>query len=192
MKLRLLFLSACSWLAVATAGLTVRAAEDPAHNELRTLRSEVVEAITKGDFDNVIRHVHTNVVVTWQNGEVCRGHQGLREFFDRMGKNSFKGYKTAPTPDELTILSGGDHGISFGYTVANYNLLGKDFELKSRWTATLIKENGKWLLSSYHISMNVLDNPLLNAAKGSLAWAAGLAAAGGVVVGLLLGRAKKR
>lgn len=192
MKLRIIILCTYGWLAAISLTWNVRAAEDPAHNELRVLRSEVVDAITKGDFDTVVRHVHTNVVVTWQNGEVCRGHQGLRDFFNRMGKNAFKGYKTAPTPDELTILSGGDHGISFGYTVATYNLLGKDLELKSRWTATLIKENGHWLLSSYHISMNVLDNPLLNAAKGSLAWIAGLAAAGGLVVGLIIGRKQRR
>ena len=60
-----------------------------------------------------------------------------------------------------SIFHGGDTGISFGETVANYNLFGKDYEIKSRWTATLVKENGKWLLAAYHISMNTLDNPLL-------------------------------
>jgi hypothetical protein len=48
-------------------GTLLRAAEDPAHNELRALRTQVIEAITKGDFDSVVRHVHPNVVVTWQN-----------------------------------------------------------------------------------------------------------------------------
>lgn len=178
-------------LAGSAAWLQVNAAEDPAHNELRALRTEVVEAITKGDFDSVIRHVHTNAVITWQNNEVCRGHQGLREFFGRMGKETFKGYKVPPTPDELTILHGGNTGVSFGQTVAQYNLLGKEFELKSRWTATLVKENGRWLLAGYHVSMNVLDNPLINAAKGGLYLAAGAAAAGGLVVGWLLGKRKK-
>lgn len=192
MKIRVLIACAFSWMLAANVLFQVRAAEDPAHNELRALRTEMIDAITKGDFDTIIKHVHTNAVVTWQNNEVCRGHQGLRDFFNRMGKNAFKGYKTPPTPDELTILSGGDHGVSFGSTVANYNLLGQDVELKSRWTATLIKENGRWLLSSYHVSMNVLDNPLLNAAKGSLGWIAGLTAAGGLVVGLLIGRSMRR
>src|SRR4051812_38169632 len=91
--------------------------EDPAHDELRALRTEVIDAITKGDIDGVLKRVHPNVVVTWQNNEVCRGHKGLREFFERMGKQAFKGYKVPPTPDELTILYGGDTGISFGQTV---------------------------------------------------------------------------
>ena len=190
MKKRTVFMLVCGWLACGAAWQKVNAAEDPAHNELRALRSEVVEAITKGDFDAVMRHVHTNIVVTWQNNDVCRGHQGLRDFFDRMGKAAFKGYKVPPTPDELTILYGGDTGVAFGQTVAQYNLLGKEQELKSRWTATLVKENGRWLLASYHISMNVLNNPLLDAAKKGLYLAGGVAFVVGLVVGLLLRRKK--
>ncbi len=166
-----------------TTGL-VSALEDPAHEELRTLRTEIIKAVTKGDIDTVLQHVHPNVVVTWQNAEVCRGQQGLKAFFEHMGKKSFKGYKVPPTPDELTILYGENTGVSFGQTLAEYNLLGKNYEIKSRWTATLVKENGKWLLAAYHISMNTLDNPLLTAAKRSM----GVAAVAALGVGLILGK----
>jgi len=191
MRKRTVFMLVCGWLACGAAWQKVNAAEDPAHNELRALRSEVIEAITKGDFEAVIRHVHTNIVVTWQNNEVCRRHQGRREFFDRMGKTTFKGYKVPPTPDELTILYGGDTGVSFGNVAAQYNLLGKEYELKSRWTATLVKENGRWLLASYHISLNVLNNPLLDTAKKGLYLAGGVGLVVGLVVGFLLWRRKQ-
>ncbi|MEO5959236.1 MAG: nuclear transport factor 2 family protein [Opitutaceae bacterium] len=181
----------CGLLAWNATLLNLSAAEDPAHNQLRALRTEVIEAIAKGDIDAVLRHVHPTVVITWQNAEVCRGPQGLREFFNRMGKDAFKGYKVPPTPDDLTILHGGDTGVSFGQVVANYKLLGKDFEFKSRWTATLVKENDRWLLASYHVSMNALDNPILNAAKNGLYWAAGVAAIAGLLIGLLLGKRKR-
>jgi ketosteroid isomerase-like protein len=101
--------------------------------------------------------VYPNVVVTWQNAEVCRGVQGLRDFFDKMAKDTFRGYKVPPTPDDLTVLYGGDTGVSYGHVVAEYNLFGKKLEFKSRWTATLVKENGRWLLASYHISLNARD-----------------------------------
>ena len=162
--------------------------EDPAHAELRALRAEIIEAINKSDIDAVVKRVHPNVVVTWQNNEVCRGHKGLRDFFERMGKDTFKGYKMPPTPDELTILYGGDTGVSFGQTVAQYKLFGKEYELKSRWTATVVKENGHWLLASYHISTNVLDNPLLNTAKQALYIAGGVALLVGLGAGLLMAR----
>jgi ketosteroid isomerase-like protein len=172
---------------VASRGAT----EDPAHNELRALRTAVIDGISKGDIDAVLKYVHPNVVVTWQNNVVCRGADGLKTFFNRMGKETFRGYKVPPTPDELTILYGGDTGVSFGEVVAQYELLGKSFEFKSRWTATLVKENGQWLLASYHVSLNALDNPLLNSAKHSLAWAAIAAGVIGVLVGWLVGRRKK-
>ena len=182
---------ACAVLALVAGQPALHAAEDPAHNELRALRTQVIDAIVKGDIDGVVQHVHPTVVVTWQNAEVCRGVEGLRTFFNKMGKDVFKGYKVPPTPDDLTILHGGDTGVSFGRVVANYTLLGKDYEFTSRWTATLVKENGRWLLASYHVSLNALDNPILNAAKGTLLWIGIGAAVLGLIVGLLVGRRKK-
>jgi ketosteroid isomerase-like protein len=173
-----------AWLILFLTIYPLTAAEDPAHEELRVLRAEMISAITQGDIDTVLQHVHPNVVVTWQNAEVCRGQQGLKGFFERMGKKSFQGYKVPPTPDELTILYGENTGISFGQTLAEYNLLGKNYEIKSRWTATLVKENGKWLLAAYHISINTLDNPLLTAAKRGM----GVAAVAALGVGLILGK----
>ncbi|HUF61380.1 MAG TPA: nuclear transport factor 2 family protein [Verrucomicrobiales bacterium] len=166
-------------------------AEDPGHEELRILRAQIIEAIQSGDVERVLPFVHSNVVITWQNNEVCRGHAGLLEFFNRMGKKAFQEYKMPPAPDELTMLYGDDAGVSFGRTVASYRLLGKDLELESRWTATLVKEQGQWLLAGYHISMNVLDNPLLNGAKQSAYLAGGGALAAGLVIGLLLGRRRR-
>ena len=162
---------------------TSTATENPAHDELRALRGEVLGAITQGDFDKVLTFVHPNVVITWQNNQVCRGHKGLREFMDRMGKQAFKRHKVPPTPDELTIFYGDNTGLSFGQTVAQYNILGKELEVTSRWTATLVKENGRWLLAGYHVSANVLDNPLLNGAKKALYWAAGVAGLLGLGIG---------
>lgn len=188
---KVMLLLICGGLFGATVWDQATAAEDAAHNELRTLRSELIDAITKGDLDRVLRHVHTNVVVTWQNNEVCRGHPGLRDFFHRTGKDTFKGYRLPPTPDELTILYGADTGVSFGPTIAQYKLLGKAYELKSRWTATLVKEEGRWLLAGYHISMNVLDNPLLGGAKQALYWGGGGALVVGLLAGFLLGKRKR-
>lgn len=167
------------------------APEDPAHNELRTLRTQVIDAIVQGDIDAVLTHVHPNVVVTWQNAEVCRGAAELKAFFERMGKKTFRGYKVPPTPDDLTVLYGGDTGVSFGHVVGQYTLFGKELEFTSRWTATLVKENGKWLLASYHVSFNALDNPLLNAAEKSLIWVAVGTGLLGLLIGVFLGKRKK-
>ena len=171
---------------------TAATPEDPAHNELRALRTQVLDAIKSGDVERVLAYVHPNVVITWQNQEVCRGREGLREFYNRMGKDAFRGYKVDPIPDDLTILYGGDTGISFGSSVAAYRLLGKEAEFKNRWTATLVKENGRWLLASYHVSNNTLDNPLVNTAKRAVYWAGVIGLIVGLAFGLFVARRRKR
>ncbi len=162
--------------------------EDPAHDELRALRAGLVEALNSGDIEAQLRYVHPNVVVTWQNNEVNRGHDGIRAFMEDMGTDAFQHYVVEPTPDELTILSGDDTGISFGRSVARYNVLGKEFEFENRWTATLVKENDEWLIASYQVSLNALDNPILNAAKSALYWVGGIGLVVGVIVGMLVGK----
>ena len=49
----------------------------------------------------------------------------------------------------------------------------------------------RWLLAGYHISMNVLDNPILDAAKGSLYRVGGAAAVAGLLGGFLFGRRRR-
>ena len=79
-------------------------------------------------------------------------------------------------------------GISYGTSVGKYHVLGKQFELKNHWSATLVKENGRWVIASYHVSGNILDNPLLDVAKGYLYWVGGIA----LVVGLGPGVARSQ
>lgn len=175
----------------APAPATATAENDASHEALRALRGELVDAITKGDMDRVLASVTPDVIVTWQNNEVSRGREGLREFFNRMGKDAFKGYKVPPTPDGLTLLHDGDTGISTGETVAAYHLLGSEYEMKSRWTATLVKQNDRWMLAGYHLSMNVLDNPILAAAKGSLYAVSAATLIAGLSLGFLFGRRRR-
>jgi hypothetical protein len=79
--------------------------------------------------------------------------------------------------------------------VGLFAVAGSEYELKNRWTATVVKEDGRWKLASYHVSMNVLDNPILNAAKSGLVWiglgALVLGSVGGLIVGRVTGKAKR-
>ena len=185
-----------TWLALILTLTLVRAAaaqtEDPAHAELRTLRTEVLAAVSAGDIDRVLQSLHPNVVVTWQNGEVNRGRDGVKAFFERRGRQAFSGYKVPPTPGDLTILyAGSTSGVSFGRSVGQFNLLGKSWEFENRWTATVVRENGKWLLTSYHVSWNALDNPLLNTATRAVYYVAPLAFVAGLAIAWLVLRRRR-
>jgi uncharacterized membrane protein len=55
----------------------------------------------------------------------------------------------------------------------------------------LVKENDQWLRAGYHVSLNALDNPILNGAKNSLVWMGVITGIVGIVIGILLGRKRK-
>lgn len=157
--------------------------EQAVHEELRELRRGLVEAIEERDFERQLTYAHDDIIVTWQHGQVVKGREGLLEFLKQGDSDAFLGYTQPPTPTDLSILHGGDTAISYGTSVAHYRIVGREFDLTNHWSATLVKEGDQWKLANYHVSANLLDNPLLNAATGGLYWAGGL----GLVVGLIIG-----
>jgi ketosteroid isomerase-like protein len=159
------------------------------HSELRAMRVALTKAIESGDANAQVAYAHDNIVVTWQNHDVVRGTNDLKEFLDEMnsgGERVFQGYTEPPTADELTILHGGDTGIAFGKSVPHYKYLGMEFDLENRWTATLVRDGDQWKLAAYHVSGNILDNPLLSLAKRGAWYGGGLGLLAGLVVGALV------
>jgi ketosteroid isomerase-like protein len=170
----------------------IPAAEDLIHQQLRETRTAIIAAIESRDVDRMLTHTHPDIVVTWQNGETSHGITELRAFYDRMGKEAFVAFKVPHQPDQLSILHGGDTAIAAGHVVADYQLLGKSYEFNSRWTATLILQEGKWLVTAYHVSLNALDNPILNTAKSALWPALLIGLAAGLVLAFVIGRIRRR
>jgi ketosteroid isomerase-like protein len=172
------------------------AAEDPAHNQLRAVRDGLLAGMNKGDIESQIGFLHSNVVVTWHNAEVSRGHDGVRNYLNRMLQGPSKvveKFGAEVKVDELSILYGGDTAIAFGSAQEHFTLAGgRQFDFTGRWSATLVNEGGKWLIANLHTSDNIFDNPLLNAAKMLLPWVGGGALVGGLLTGWLLGRRRRR
>jgi ketosteroid isomerase-like protein len=175
---------------IALAGsspIAGQATEDPAHAELRALRDDLVDAVNKRDLSRLIGHLHPDVVVTWQNAEVSRKPDGVRAYLARMldGPDRIvEEFTTTASVDELTRLYGGDTGIAFGSSRDRFKLRsGQTLEVTSRWTATVVRENGRWLIASFHASVNMFDNPLLAGMRRVVM----IAGAGALVVGLVLG-----
>jgi uncharacterized protein (TIGR02246 family) len=163
------------------------------HDELRKLRDDVLAAIQRDDFDAITPHLHPNVVFTPMNGEVCRGPQEIRAYFDKMLKGPdaiVKNIRLDLEVDRLTDLYG-NTGLAFGSSNDHYTLnKGMEFPVRTRWTCALVRENGKWLITAFHSSANVFDNPILERAKqgAKLQWG-GIGAVAGVLIGALLGLA---
>jgi hypothetical protein len=171
------------------------ATENPAHQELRQLRDGLLAAMNKGDIEASLSFLHTNVVITWHNAEVSRGHDGVRAYNDRVMKGPNKlveSFHCDVRVDELTSLYGDATGICYGSSIENFKLVGgKELNLKGRWSATLIKENGRWLVASLHASTNVFDNAMLDIAKKAGWIGAMFSLVIGIVAGWLIGRHRK-
>lgn len=163
--------------------------EDPAHDELRAIRDSMRKAMNSADIEKMLTNLHPDVVFTAMNGDVCLGHDGVRAYFKKMygpGKAVTK-MSFAIKPEALTILYGGDTGVSYGSSVDQFTLKsGRVLDVQSRWSSTLVKEDGRWMIASLHHSTNVFDNAVLSEVKGVLKWALAGGVAGGLVLGLIL------
>ncbi|HEV3119329.1 MAG TPA: nuclear transport factor 2 family protein [Gemmataceae bacterium] len=162
-------------------------AEDPAHEQLRTLRREMVQAINTNNIDALLTHLDKDVVVTWMNGEVSRKPEGVREYIERMTKgpnHMVNSYTTEAEVEDLTHLYG-DTGVAYGHSNDRFVLTdGSDFVVNTRWSTTVVKKDGKWIVANFHASTNMFDNPLLYiAVRRAATWTALIA----VVVGLAIG-----
>jgi ketosteroid isomerase-like protein len=166
------------------------------HQALRDLRGRLLTAMNKNDIDGIVRELHPNVIVTWQNAEVSRGPQGVRAYLERMTKSPnhvVLGYHADVNVDELTTLYGNNTGVAYGSSVEQFDLRGgQKFTLKGRWSATLVNENGRWLIASVHASSNLFDNPLINSTKKMMYIAVVIAFLVALLIGWIVGRRTSR
>jgi len=201
MKKRLTFLAFVSGVLFSTPALFAQGVtaspDDAAHQELRAIKDTVLTAFNKRDYDGFLRNLHPNVVATWQNAEVARHPEGVRAFMKKMSEGDTKQVESAKadlTADEpTTFYNDKNTGVVFGDLVQDFKFVdGTNVTLKSRWTATFVRENGRWLMAAVHVSANIFDNPVLGIAVKKTAMRVGIGAAVvGIVIGWLIGRTRK-
>jgi ketosteroid isomerase-like protein len=171
------------------------APDEAIHQELRKLRDDMVDAFNKKDVERLLRYVTDDAVLTWQNAEVSRGHQGLRQYYEKMmtgpDRRVLNVSASAPQVDELTRLYGPqkDSGMAFGSLDQDFELTdGMKLHLANRWTAHLVKDGGQWKVSALHISADLFNNPVLGfAMRRTAIWSALAGLAAGLLIGLLIG-----
>ena len=171
------------------------------HDQLRAVRDAIMDAWKRRDIDGVLSHVDPDIVVTWQNGEVNRGPQAIRAFYEKMlhGESSvLSNIESTLKVDTLSILHGENTAIAYGSIhddlsfrhplAATLAGAGQTLSLDSRWTATLVRKAGEWKLASYHVSANLFSNPVTQVVVTGAERISGVTGfAAGVVLMLFLG-----
>lgn len=169
------------------------------HEALRVLKQEAEDAFNAmgrsgelSDLERLLDLVHDDIVLAAMNGRIARGKDGIIEYF--MASMTGPG-RTVQSVEhtfdvaELTTLYGDDTGVAYGTTHGAYELTnGLSFEVDANWTATMVNENGRWLLASFQFAPSIFDNPILDRTLSSMYWGIGIAGVVGLVVGFLVGR----
>jgi ketosteroid isomerase-like protein len=203
-----LFLTATAHLAdgataAAPAAATVQPPLSPEvaaeHDRLRALRDELIRAVNEKNGDAIVAHMHPDVVLTMQDGKdvrAIRGRDAVRDYLNRMLVGPERGVESLqvnPVADDLSIFHHDDTAVSYGSSVDHYRLSdGTQFDLKTRWSATLVKDADRWLVAGLHVSSNLFDNPVLDGAKRIAMWIGVGAGVAGLVLGGLLMRLVRR
>ncbi len=182
---------------LAGSSISLQADEYEADRQImRAMLADLEQALNQQDFDGVLKHMHEDVVVTYYNAEVTRGHDEARDYYQRMlqgGEAVLREYSTRGEVGGPAVFHG-DTAVAYGSTVESFKLAaGLEFTLNGRWSTTLRKADDRWRVIALHFSADLFDNPLLNNTKRAN-WIAGAIAfvAGGLLVFLLLRMRRKK
>jgi uncharacterized protein (TIGR02246 family) len=156
---------------------------------------EIEAGINDQDVERMVAQMTPDATVTWLNGEVSRGHDQIRAYYQRMVKG----------PDRIldkytTTAKIGAHARFFGDVAvadgtmqdAFFPVARKPFELSSNWTSTSVKVDGQWKVASLHLSANVFTNDLIAEAKTAAIYTGVGGAFAGIVLALLIGWLRRR
>ncbi|HRD90808.1 MAG TPA: nuclear transport factor 2 family protein [Accumulibacter sp.] len=183
-------------LFLVVAPVAVAAAESDPHaadrQALIKLFREMEAAINAQDVDRMIAQMHPQVTVTWLNGEVSRGHDEVRAYYDKMvrgEKRILERYlTTAKLGKPARFFGNGEVAVADGTMKDEFFPVARGpFSLDSNWTSTSAKVGDRWQVVSMHLSSNVFTNSLLAEAERAIWYVGAGAGIGGLLLGGLLG-----
>ncbi|AWH87833.1 YybH family protein [Limnobaculum parvum] len=189
-------------LAVMLFSINVQAEEQDKviHDELRQTLKTVTDAINSGEYEKMLPVLSKEIKATPITQEFIDGQQQVIPYFRKwFGPERFlKKLNITFVPDVVTELSPDKTwGVVYGTGIEKYSLSdGRSYDFHTRWTATLVVEEGRWKIKAIHFGTDFMDNPLLNEARDTIMKSAIGGAVGGILLGVLFGffvfRKKKR
>lgn len=186
-------------LLLTVPGPAAVAQNEAVHDALRALKQQAEDAFNaagrsgdRADLDRLLELVDDNVVLAAMNGRFAIGKSGIVDYFDSTMKGPNRTVQSVHQTFDvaaLTTLYGSDTGVAHGTSTGTYELTnGMSFTVHANWTATMVNEDGRWLLASFQFAPSIFDNPVLDQAVSALYWGIGIAGVAGLVLGFLIGR----
>jgi hypothetical protein len=188
---RLILVGLFSCGATFAADLATDRASD--HTALRALLVDVTAAMNSGDTDQLRTCLAMPFVITFVDQRRFTDVAAIEQYLDSLKRERhLEKWEMKPSADALTTFLSDEVGVCTGTSNDTFTFAEGSISLSSRWTATLVKEQGAWKVAALQAGVNILDNPILASAasmgKKIAIGAAIVALALGLFLGLVLGR----
>jgi len=179
-----------------TQGVTSTPLGEADHEVLRTLMAEATTALNKLDAAALRKHLADGFVLTFADQSVVTDPAQLDGYIDGYfkGKDApLKSVQILPEATEKVRFIDSRTGVVHGTSADTYTLADdSSLVLDTHWTATVVKQDGQWLVQTFHAGVNMLDNPILDAAAQGTLMAAGIGLLAGLLLGAVLMRVFRR
>ena len=161
------------------------------HEELRALLKTATEALNARNFDALAPHLYRQFSITTVDQKEFSDLNSFKSHYAALfsgDKPVLKDISLKPVADKLTVFAGDNTGVCWGTSTDTFTFTdGETRTMTSRWTATVVKDEGKWKIMSVHFGANFMDNPVTQTFQGMLYKIGGGALAAGIVLGGLIG-----
>ncbi|MCA9407932.1 MAG: nuclear transport factor 2 family protein [Candidatus Omnitrophica bacterium] len=165
----------------------VDSAREKDHQEIRQLLADVTNAINTEDTDNISSFFTKEYIYVGADQSVITHRKEFLEYYNKLlgGEDALlKSLNFKPKALTKTKFIQDNVGIVHGESDDTYVLAnGHKTNVQSKWSATLLKEGGKWKVASLHNGVNFYDNPEIDNFINF--WK--MIALGALVVGFILG-----
>jgi hypothetical protein len=184
---RLILFLACSWCALPVFSQD-GTPEDK--RQLQALLETVRNAVNTRDLAVLYECFSDSFSATMIDQKIVTTRKGLEDYYREVftgDKAIVKSLVIAPEADALTRIHEGTFGTVYGRNVEKYELTnGKKVTLHSRWTAAVIKTDGKWKITAIHNGVDFVDNPILSETRKSRWYFLALGLFAGLAAGILI------
>lgn len=143
---------------------------DADHEALRGLMKASSEALNTSNFDLLKPTLSSkNFTFITVDNQRFNNLEEFKSYWEKTfnGKTALlKSVKVEPTATGETQFLSDNVGFVDGTAEETYTFRDGDVrKMTTRWTAVVSKEDDAWKIAQIHFSSNILDNPVLSAAK---------------------------
>jgi ketosteroid isomerase-like protein len=158
--------------------------EETMHQELRGLKKTYEDAVNSGNLAPLAPAFGPQTSGVVATNEEFHTLAEMQQIFDNFKNTLGPGYIYRVTVHPERSLIYGDIAVARGTSDEYVKSKGHEFNLTTRWTAVLRRENGQWHLIRSQVSMDPFHNSVTDYFFASVKKVYG---GGGLAIGLVLG-----